>query len=137
MPERLKIPFCFVNFACLLFDKCKLVWMKAIEITCNGQSTTVGVADGLLTVNIESIDANGRKGAFLYSGAVDYAAKRRDTWHKHPPIAPGDEFGLRMVEVEKPDAPQESAAESRIVRPESKLESFRRLGSYLKERGWL
>ena len=111
--------------------------MKAIEITCNGQSTTVGVADGLLTVNIESIDANGRKGAFLYSGAVDYAAKRRDTWHKHLPIAPGDEFGLRMVEVEKPDAPQESAAESRIVRPESKLESFRRLESYLKERGWL
>ena len=74
--------------------------MKAIEITYNGQSTTVGVEDGLLTINIESMNVNGQKRAFFYSGTVDYAAKRRNTWHKYLPIAPGD-IG-RMIKDNQP-----------------------------------
>lgn len=74
--------------------------MKAFEIIQNGNKTVVGVADGLLTILVETLNVNGRKDSFIYSSAVEYASKTKNTWHNYLPVKEGDVIKIKVVDTE-------------------------------------
>lgn len=109
--------------------------MKAFEIIHNDNKTIVGVADGLLTILVNTLNVNGRKDSFIYSGTMDYTSKTRNTWHGYLPIKEGDVIKIKVVDAENITPPVKSIRDEKIKRPESKLESFYRLENLLKQEG--
>lgn len=109
--------------------------MKAFEITLNGKKTIAGVADGLLTILINTLNANGRKDSFIHSSTVEYDSNTKNTWHESLPINEGDVIKIKVVDAENITPPVKSIRDEKIKRPESKLERFYRLENLLKQEG--
>ncbi len=109
--------------------------MKGIEFIHNDKTLTIGTEDGLLTLHIDSVDVKDRKGAFIYAAIVEYDTKTRNIWHQYTPVTVGDSIEIRMIDTQKMDSPVKSVYDNKITRPVSKLESFYRLESLLKEKG--
>lgn len=105
--------------------------MKAFEITLNGKKTIVGAEDGLLTILINTLNANGR----IHSSTVEYNSNTRNTWHESLPINEGDVIKIKVVDAENITPPVKSIRDEKIKRPESKLERFYRLENLLKQEG--
>lgn len=109
--------------------------MKAFEIIHNDKKTIVGVEDGLLTILVNTLNANGRKDSFIYSGTVEYDSKTKNTWHEFLPIEEGDVIKIKVVDADNLTPPVKSIRDENIKRPESKLERFYRLENLLKQEG--
>lgn len=109
--------------------------MKAFEITLNGKKTIVGAEDGLLTILINTLNANERKDSFIHSSTVEYDSNTKNTWHESLPINEGDVIKIKVVDAENITPPVKSIRDEKIKRPESKLERFYRLENLLKQEG--
>ena len=109
--------------------------MKALEITLNVKKTIVGAEDGLLTILINTLNANGRKDSFIHSSTVEYGSNTKNTWHESLPINEGDVIKIKVVDTENITPPVKSIRDEKNKRPESKLERFYRLENLLKQEG--
>ncbi|MBQ8420943.1 MAG: hypothetical protein IJX11_01625 [Bacteroidales bacterium] len=112
--------------------------MKGFVITSKGQSIKVGVKDGgLCTIHLHYQNAGRGERNFVMIDSVDYDAKQRNIWQKFTPMNVKDSFQIKFAEMDELSTPMESVTDESIRCPMSKLDSFRQLENFLKEKGLL
>lgn len=69
--------------------------MKGIAIDYNGKTTRIAAGDGMLTISINDVNGKG----YIYTAYTDYREQRRNVWHDHTPLYPGDRFHITVGEI--------------------------------------
>jgi len=84
--------------------------MKGFIIHSNGKTTKVAtVEDGMITIHL--FVNNGESPALtdgesrMYVGGVDYTESKYMVWYDKNPINIGDEFEIKVAEINEPSAP--------------------------------
>jgi hypothetical protein len=108
--------------------------MKGFEISYNNQEkTNAAVEDGMITIHIFTKNDGSR----LYVEGVDYGEYKKYVWNAHSPISIGDQWDIKVTEVNAPSTPAKTSIDKSIKRPPTKLEIFRALEETLKKEGLL
>lgn len=111
--------------------------MKGFEIIHHNRTTIAGTDNGLLVININTVNTNFRKDAFIHSYSVEYDTLESKIWHDFTRVEVGDTFKIEVEDIKETDTPTKILKDPNIVRPISKLEEFYKLDSLLKEKGLL
>lgn len=109
--------------------------MKGFTITHNESSINVGVEEGGLCSVLFHLFAYGESSASIHVTSTNYDKKERSVWLNRFPIGENDVWKIEYREIEAVSPPVESTFDVDIRRPSSKLESFRHMEEYLKEKG--
>lgn len=111
--------------------------MKGFVISNNETRMSVGVSAGsLLSIQFHSFNYDDGCCYVMVSG-TDYEKKARIVWLKNTPVNLNDLWRIEFGEIDDVAMPVESVADEFVRKQVSKLESFRNIENYLKEKGLL
>lgn len=107
--------------------------MEGFRIGFRDRELKVGFDDGLLMIHL--VDYAGREAVLRVRG-VDYAASSRVKWLECP-LRIGDRIELEYKVLDRVSAPLSVQRDRTVRRPFTKLEWFRDMECYLKNKGLL
>ncbi len=112
--------------------------MNGFIIDINGNTLCVRAEENSRLFIMVNQDNDRQEGDSLHVRRANFQTKEKCMWHDYTRIVPGDIITIQMTEVEKEDMPVSKEIDESILSPqEAKLEGFRQLETYLKERGML